>query len=90
MTYYTTRCDVRRGSLSKLLEVANHTHTWWYNMAPLSSPLTQRLIDGSQSTIHCFSHTHTHRYKHTHTDALVEVSVCVQVCVFSVHEVKIN
>ena len=32
----TPTCDVRSGTFSKRLVMANHTHSWWYNMSPLT------------------------------------------------------
>ena len=40
----TPTCDVRRGRLTKRLVAANHTHTWWCVMSPLSFPRGRGVI----------------------------------------------
>ena len=37
-------CDVIRGRSSKRLVRANHTHTWWYNMSPLTHEIKREFI----------------------------------------------
>ena len=37
----TPTCDVRRGTFSKWLVMANHAHTWWYNISLLRQQINQ-------------------------------------------------
>ena len=59
--YNTPTCDVRSGTFSEPFVMANHTHTWWYNMSPLrsiifqfQSNVVQCLMFGFNLLIHAF------------------------------------